>query len=238
MLTPDRDVDGSVLCQWGEDSNCPVCLLCMCGCTVDNCKHKEVLLVLPYFQLVFPLFHRSWTEDWQVLPKSVVEAAYLPCSLSQWEVCRSVRLELGWQYSMPGQPLSWLPSHSDTCNSQKQWENITNSAERNQIRKRRDYVYGIWQYKVLSYKNTISEWNHMRGKIMIGKTWEMYKDQNKSKTSIKHPSPLCLVCKSDTKVTSSIRFSKRKSVDRSILGRRTYPETVAHTLIVDDDDAM
>ena len=29
--------------------------------------HKEVLLILPYFSLVFPYFHWSWTEDRPVL---------------------------------------------------------------------------------------------------------------------------------------------------------------------------
>ena len=53
----------------------------------------------------------------------------------------------------------------------------------------RDYVWGIWQYKVIIVEKLFQSKNHLRGK-MIGKTWVKYKNTNKDNISIENFSPL------------------------------------------------
>ena len=55
------------------------------------------------------------------------------------------------------------------------------------IRKNRDYVFGIWQYKVISIKKLFQGEHYLRWKL-IGKTWVMYKNTNKGNTSIENSS--------------------------------------------------
>ena len=68
----------------------------------------------------------------------------------------------------------------------------------NVIRKSTVYVYGMWQYKLLSIK-TLSQ-SKIIWRKLIGKTWVIYEDINKGKKLTEISSPLLHTnCRLETK---------------------------------------